>query len=403
MTDIDNGLRWQQDWSDIPDFADLPADDYRLPDSVAPPPQDQPPLDPGDLIFRTLAEVAADVDSRPPRTHLFEPVWPAGDYGVASAEDKAGKTWGVLDAAVSAAAGLPWMGVYPCRTPGPVIIFLGEGGDAKILRRLRAVASAKGLTRRQADALPIILCFRAPHLGDQGHLRQITAMVAQESPVLVILDPLYLAAQGANGADLYAMGAMLGNVQRITQGAGAALMIAHHWNKTGTGAGHHRSSGVGPGAWGRVLISVHVKSRATDPVTKATTVTLKWEFRGDEIPDTEAVFVRQVWADDPDDLNSSLHYVITPGTSEDAAAADPAAALPPAAHRVLLVLRAAPDPLAVSGIGDVLAKEGRPLKARTIQAAISKLAHASMIVKAGERAGTPIYAAAAPKEAEDAA
>ncbi|MFF0876855.1 AAA family ATPase [Micromonospora aurantiaca (nom. illeg.)] len=46
MTHTDNGIVFQHDWSDIPDFADDPPDGgYRLPDSVAPPPQDQPPAD----------------------------------------------------------------------------------------------------------------------------------------------------------------------------------------------------------------------------------------------------------------------------------------------------------------------------------------------------------------------
>jgi RecA-family ATPase len=233
------------------------------------------------LVIRSLADVAADVRARGPRAFLFEPVWVAGDYGVISAEDKAGKTWAILDAAISCAAGLPWLTEYPVCTAGAVLAFLGEGSEAKMLRRLHAIGRAKGLTERQVEQLPIRLCFRVPHLSDLVHLGQIATDLTEYEPVLAIIDPLYLAARGAKGSDLFSMGAMLERVQHVVQGAGASLMICHHWNKTGEGFGHHRSSGVGPGAWGRVLVSVGVLSARTDQQTKRTTVRLRWSFRGD--------------------------------------------------------------------------------------------------------------------------
>lgn len=262
------------------------------------------------LRFRSLAEVAADVDRRPPRTFLFERVMVAGDYGVISAEDKAGKTFSGLDAVVSCAAGLPWLGHFACQSPGAAVAFLGEGSDAKMLRRIRAIGEHKGLTRAQVDALPVRLCFRVPFLSDSAHLVQIAQELDEHPAVLVLLDPLYLAAKGGKGSDLFAMGEMLGNVQRVVQPRGATLIINHHWNKTGEGSGHNRSSGVGPGAWGRFLISVGVKSNKTDPVTQATTVRTVWSVRGDEIADTAVDFVRRVWVDDPDDLNSAMHYSV---------------------------------------------------------------------------------------------
>jgi len=294
-----------------------------LVDEVWPPEPDEPPFDDepqepeirranqsNTLRFRSLAEVAADVDSRPPRKFLFERVMVAGDYGVISAEDKAGKTFSGLDAIVSCAAGLPWLGHFACQTPGPAIAFLGEGSDAKMLRRIRAIGEHKGLTRLQVDALPIRLCFRVPFLSEQMHLTEIAAELEDHPAILVLLDPLYLAAKGGKGSDLFAMGEMLGNVQRVVQPRGATLIINHHWNKTGEGAGHNRSSGVGPGAWGRFLVSVGVKSNKTDAKTQMTTVRTLWSIKGDEIADTAAAFVRKVWVDDPDDLNSPMHYSI---------------------------------------------------------------------------------------------
>lgn len=377
-----------------PRRSDMWLDETREPDETAPQP---------DLVFRTLAEVAADVDSRPPRPWLFEPVIVAGDYGVMSAEDKAGKTWAILDAAVSCSAGLPWLGQFPASHPGPVLVFLGEGSDAKLLRRIRAVAASKGLDRATADVLEIVACFRAPQLSDAQHRHYIRQALAKYRPVLVIIDPLYLAAGGANGADLYSMGALLGGIQHIAQEAGASLLISHHWNKTGEGKGHHRSSGVGPGAWGRFLVSVAVLSGRTEPDTQETTVRLKWMFKGDEIPETDIVLARRVRAEDPTDLNSPMHYAIelAQGDGSDDGEDNPRLrGLRPSAKRVLAVLEEfarEQGPLATSDvrqIGDVLAKQiDGPLKARTIQQALKDLRTAELAIEAGECQGASLWRA----------
>ncbi|MDA2805728.1 AAA family ATPase [Nocardiopsis suaedae] len=347
-------------------------------------PQAAPDL--GGLVIRSLAEVAADVDSRPPRPFLFEPVWVAGDYGVLAAEDKAGKTWAILDAAVSCASGLDWQGQFPCRAPGGVLVFLGEGSDAKMLRRIRAIGMHKGLTREQVDALPIRLCFRAPQLNDKAHLSLIAADLDEYSPALCIIDPLYLAAGGANGADLYAMGAMLGSIQAVAQANSASLLLAHHWNKTGEGKGHHRSSGVGPGAWGRVLIAVSVLNARTDPQTTETTVRLKWSFKGDEIPETDVNLVRRVVAQDPTDLTSPLKYSIEKSDDQGEDDDTPDDGMSPSQRRIKKVLASASGPLTVLAIGDQLAADtaaGPPLKKRTIQDALTKLMRAGHAREAG--------------------
>lgn len=362
-----------------------------------------------DLVFRTLTDIAADVDSRPPRPWLFKPVVVSGDYGVMSAQDKAGKTWGILDACVSCAAGLDWLGIFPCGDPGPALVFLGEGSDSKMLRRIRAVAQSKGLTKEQADALPIIACFRAPQLSNAQHRHYIRQAVQRYRPKLVIIDPLYLAAGGANGADLYAMGVLLGSIQHIVQSAGASLLISHHWNKTGEGSGHNRSSGVGPGAWGRFLISVAVLNSRTDKETQESTVRLKWMIKGDEIPETETTIVRRVHAEDPDNLNSRMHYSIEQVDDEPTESDQTPAelvGLRPAAVRVLAVLRTTSHPVSVKGIGDRLAqdKDGKgPLKARTIQDALRQLADRKLANDTALPGTGALWLATSPREATDAA
>lgn len=327
------------------------------------------------LEFLSAADHAKSVDNAPPIEWLARPVWPGDAYGIVAAEHKAGKTWTVLDLVVSVASARPWLDVFEIERPGAVLVFLGEGGQRKMLRRLRAVCEQK---RVRYEDLPITLCFRAPHLGSTFHMEMVAEqLAATDGTVLVVVDPLYLAARGAKGSSLFDMGEHLETIQAISQRAGAALVVVHHWNQTGKGKGSERFSGAGSAEWGRVLVSGSVKARHVDQETKASAVTLDFEFLGDEIPESVTRIRRKVWADDPDDLNSPMHYELehlelTPGADrEDDGLGD----AKPAVKRVYGVLVKTDRPLTVTDIGDVLATDdtGIPLKPRTIQDALSTL------------------------------
>jgi hypothetical protein len=143
----------------------------------------------------------------------------------------------------------------------------------------------------------------------------------------VIIDPFYLAARGTKSSQLNDVGAHLEAIQLLVQEAGSALLVICHWNQTGSGTGSERFSGAGLEEWGRVLISASVEESQVvhpDDVTGRTEVVLKFQITGDEIGDTEVRLRRQIWTDDRDDLNSTMHYLVdeTPeavgGTGVDA-------------------------------------------------------------------------------------
>jgi hypothetical protein len=348
--------------------------------AAGPAPQDSPPRPA--LAFQTIAELCAEVDALGPRKWLIRGVWPAGAYGVHAAEPKAGKTWTAFDLAVSVASGTPWLGQYPIDAPGPVVVFAGEGGDGNVVRRLRAIAAARGL---RLESLPIIVCTRAPHLADDGHMRELIAALDQARPVLVILDPLYLSAGGANGADLYEMGRLLERPQLTCERVGAALLVVHHYNRTRNLRGAARITGAGPAEWGRVLLSAQVVSRRTDPNTLATTVVVEFDVQGGEVPDRTFRVSRTVRAADPDDLDSPLLYAI-----EEAGSAVPSLAdslgLSPAHAKVLDALdahRGDGEGVDLGRLGDWLAahhtyrgkdgSEHKGLRRNTISEALTKL------------------------------
>jgi hypothetical protein len=275
----------------------------------------------------SFGEVAARVAAAGEPRWLIQGLWPADAYGVLAAQEKAGKTWAALDLAVSVACGRPWLEHFPCPSPGPVLIFLGEGGELATVRRIEAIAARRGVDPAQlADQLR--LCFRVPRLAAAGAGSELTAIQAElqeHPPALVVLDPLYLAAAGASGSNLYDMGAVLQAIQGVCQTAGCALLVVTHWNKTGDGRGADRISGAGPAAWARVICSISIQHRGADD-DGASRVLLGVEVIGGEIADTRFRIRRRVRSDDPADLGALLTYAVEVLAAEDDQDLDPAAA-----------------------------------------------------------------------------
>jgi AAA domain len=344
------------------------------------------------LLVEDLAAVLARVQAAGPPTWLIEGVWPRDAYGVFAAEDKAGKTWAILDLAVSVAAGTPWLGHFPCPPSGPALVFLGEGGERAMVRRLRAICAHKHLDLEQLAARRLLrLCLRVPKLTSGDELQAVAGELAAHPAALVIVDPLYLAVAGAaTGADLYAMGAVLAGIQGVCQHAGAALVVVTHWNKTGEGRGAKRISGVGPGAWGRVLASAGVAHRASGP-DGTSTVVLAVDVIGGELADLAFRVRRTVRAEDPADLASPLHYAVEvlPEDPDDLEGA--VGDLKPSRRWVLAALRAGGVMQSVAQLGDRTAADGHQLKARTIQEALNDLEAAGLAAGTDPGAGLARY------------
>lgn len=335
------------------------------------------------LEFFSVRELAARVAAAGRRRFLLRGLWPAGDYGVLAGAMKAQKTWTALDMVVSVASDTPFLGHVAVESPGPGLVFLGEGSEGNVLRRMRAVAESRGL---QVEDLPIVVCTRAPHLNDTSHLAAMATQIEAMHPALVVVDPLYLSARGANGADLYAMGAMLETVQHVCQKHAASLLVVHHHNrKEGTGAA--RISGAGPAEWGRVLLSLDVKSRHTDPVTQGTTVITELQAIGGEIADQTLRITRRITAAIPDDLDSPLTVTTTVETGGFDSEADTApsgssapAGLPPAALKLLEAMDAIGRPAGQNDLVDAIAaKHGHGLRRETVSRTLTSLEQRGLV------------------------
>lgn len=355
------------DWNEMK----AAAAKLRAEDTPAANPVPKPPP----LEFTSFADLAARVDARGPRSYLLRALWPAGDYGVHAGEMKSQKTWNTVDAVVSVAAGTDWLGAIPVDKPGAVLMFVGEGGEANLVRRVRAVAAAVKVDPAQ---LAIVVCTRVPHLSDAAHLGNVADALDRHRPVLTTVDPLYLAARGAKGSDLYAMGEVLETVQHMCQQADSGLWVTtHHNRKDGRGAG--RITGAGPAEWGRVLINATVVSRHSDPATRETTVVTELDVIGGEVADTTLRVVRRIRVDgDPDDINAPLLYRMEASEiSRDTGAGDD---MPPARRKLYEALQAAGGDTRTAGqlVDWIAAKHGHGLTRPTTSSELNALLKAGL-------------------------
>ena len=319
---------------------------------------------------RTVAEVMAELAGKPTPKFLVSGLIAAGDYGVLGAERKAGKTFAALDLAVAVASGGKWLGQYQVDVSGPVLFSGPEGGPRKFVRRLKAIAEFHGV---DLASLPLYLEFRSRDLTDSGGLAAFEAEIKRVRPVLVIVDSFYRTAPADNIKDLSARGAILQRLQEAVAGSSeAALLVTHHFNKTGVGAGPDRLSGTAFAEWARIIVSL---SQVGTPRPGGDAI-LELAFDGDEIPHSSRRFLRKVSVDSAADLASPMRYEIRAAAEiEDVDHPE----LSPAQRKVLAILRKRGDNWATRAeVQDATATSGFPLKSRTIQEALKELEEAGL-------------------------
>jgi hypothetical protein len=342
-----------------------------------------PALKPPRLVVRDIADVQAEVAASGPRRFHVRPLIVVGSYGIIGAAYKGQKTTDCADLIVSTASGTSWLDRFQVDAPGRVLAFFGEGDRAGILRWLAAVLRSRGGDLTDLHGL-VRLCFRVPRFLLAEDLDVVRAEIETTDPRLVIVDPAYLGLAGAKGSALFDMATALEALQFACEGR--TLVLAWHWNQTGSGAGAARFTGAGAAEWGRFLGSAQIERRVPEPGGWEL-VQRRFEFTGGEIPTTEFRVIRRVRAEDPDDPDSPLDYRVEVHDIE-AAVAD---GLGPKERRVLAALSGETERLTVKEIGDRVASDraGPPLKRTTINEALDELAAADLADAERPGSGVP--------------
>lgn len=177
---------------------------------------------------------------------MIEGVWQKTSHGMIAGEPKTYKSVIASDMAVSVASGTSFLGRFPVRHQGPVLIIQEENSPWLMQDRMIKIATSRGLMngkvkidwpRLKVEFPPVLpISF----LNNQGfdltveEDRQfLEDSLAEIKPVLVIFDPLYLMLGGKDENSSKDIRPILNWLLHIRYEYKTSVIILHHWNKNG--------------------------------------------------------------------------------------------------------------------------------------------------------------------------
>ncbi len=169
-------------------------------------------------------------------------------FGQIAGELKTLKSYILMFIALGIASGQPIFDRFTVDRPGPVVLYVGEGGRIPWTRRLIRCAKPMGIDH--PEALPIFPTFDVAPVGSPVFEESLARDLHHHKPVLFALDPWY-AYHGPDvkASDLHQEGAHLNRLRQPVEEAGANMLIVNHFNQTGTGNNLRRITQAGSGEW----------------------------------------------------------------------------------------------------------------------------------------------------------
>lgn len=185
-------------------------------------------------------------------------VLPVGKAGMLFAEGGTGKTFALIQLAVSIVTGRRWLDYFDVPYTGPVLLVLGEEDREEIHRRLFAVARAMRLTEQQERlageqiiALPLagkLVSIVGPDgASDSDFMGWLRDRLKGHDFRLVVIDPLSRFAGGDTEKDNSAATRFVQKVESLVTPE-TTVLVSHHSRKPPTGeaaaASAHNARGV---------------------------------------------------------------------------------------------------------------------------------------------------------------
>lgn len=181
--------------------------------------------------FKLLS--VADILSIPKPGWILEDILTAGGFSVLFGPSGAGKTFIVLDWALSVATGEPWMGHKT--QPGHVVYVAAEGSYG-IGARIRAWIDLHHFARKPpitpADINASFITQPAQML-EASDTDALISAIAPMKPSLVIIDTLARSMVGGDENSAKDVGLFIAGCDRIREATGAAVLVIHHTGKDG--------------------------------------------------------------------------------------------------------------------------------------------------------------------------
>ncbi|MFN7765994.1 MAG: AAA family ATPase, partial [Planctomycetaceae bacterium] len=180
-----------------------------------------------------------------PRPFVIEGLFRAGQVATAVNASKSGKSWMMLQLALSVASGRDFLGMRT--SPGPVVLIDLELQAEDLSFRLATVARAMGLSES-------VLKDVEPHhvRGKGATVDDIAGAAHQWKGVKVILvDPLYKTLGDADENSNSDMARVFDALAKTAEDSGAAVLVTHHQSKGGQSQKSVTDTGSGAGSISR--------------------------------------------------------------------------------------------------------------------------------------------------------
>jgi hypothetical protein len=148
-------------------------------------------------------------------------------------QPKVGKTWIVLELAVSIVNGRPAFGRFRVSKAGPVIVVLEESGREALHRRLDALTRGRAIERSALDKLHFA-ANRRVRLDDKHWQHEITAACLELGAVALFIDPLArMKEAGRDENEQRSMAPVIEFLRDLRDQTGTAPAFVHHLVKAG--------------------------------------------------------------------------------------------------------------------------------------------------------------------------
>ncbi|HEX2876257.1 MAG TPA: AAA family ATPase [Polyangiaceae bacterium] len=152
--------------------------------------------------------------------------------------EKSGKSWALTDLVVATVAGGDWLGCFPVRRTGSVLLVEAEQGAYETKRRLMRVARGRGLDPGEVNrGVRYVRGYWQLDALDNDEMRDLKRYFDENGePALVVIDPLRGTMLGDENSAKDVLAALEGAAQ-LGRIAGAPVVVAHHVNKSGAASG----------------------------------------------------------------------------------------------------------------------------------------------------------------------
>ena len=149
-----------------------------------------------------------------------------GTKAVLASGSKIGKTWVLLDMALSVATGTKFL--HWSTNPGKVLFINFEIQRAFIKTRVETLMQRRGLTK--ADNL-FLWNLRGKTTNFEALVANIIREFQTKNYSLIVLDPIYKAMAGKSENMASGVGELCHQLERLAERTGAAVVFAHHFTK----------------------------------------------------------------------------------------------------------------------------------------------------------------------------